>query len=49
VVAAIVAAVDALWPRVSRVADPVLADPARWRFSHRRSAATPATRRERCW
>jgi hypothetical protein len=46
VLAAIVAAVEATWPRVAP-AEPVVevADPARWRFSRRWWSTPPAARR----
>jgi len=50
VLAAIVAAVEATWPRAAR-AEPVVevAEPERWRFSRRWWSTPPAARRLRSW
>jgi len=50
VLAAIVAAVDAAWPRAAPVEALVeLAEPERWRFSRRWWSTPPAARRLRPW
>jgi hypothetical protein len=49
VLAAIVAAVDAAWPRPAVEVAPALPEPSQWRFSARWWARPAASRRSRPW